>query len=342
MATAARPLRLGILGAARIARNFIAGVSGSERVAVTAVAARDVVRAQAFARETGVERVFDSYEALLADGDVDAVYVPLPNGLHAEWSIKAAAAGKHVICEKPLALNEAQARRMYDAARRNKVRLVEAYPYLSQPQTRKARDIVRSGALGSLKLIRTAFGAPIGDITDIRYDAALGGGALMDIGSYSVSMMRVMAGERPLRVQAIADWAETGVDRSAIALVTFKSGLLAQVSASFTGSYHRHAQIVGEKGSLDTAYQNHPPMGGPPVLHWRKGPTVAAEVETVTVEGGNGFLAEAESFARMISDGPEHWNGISEQESLDVAATIDAMILSAHGNVPVELAAQDT
>lgn len=162
-------VRIGILGAARIARQFCAGNVGSERIEIAGVAARDPARAAEFARDMKIERVFDSYEALLAVPDVEAIYLPLPNSLHAEWAIKAAGAGKHVLSEKPLAANEAEARAMFAAARRNGVHLVEAYPYLAQAQTITARDIVRSGQVGRPKLIRTSFGVQIADLADIRY-----------------------------------------------------------------------------------------------------------------------------------------------------------------------------
>ncbi len=338
MAATAGPVRIGVLGAARIARNFIAGVAGSKLVTVTGVAARDPARAQAFAKETGVSRVFATYEALLGDRDIDAVYVPLPNGLHAEWAIKAASAGKHVLCEKPLALNEVEARAMFAAARANKVHLVEGYPYLAQPQTIKTRDLVRAGAIGRPCLIRTTFGVPFSDLSDIRFDNKLGGGALMDAGSYAVSMLRVIAGERPIRVHAVAQWAATGVDHTIAATLQFKSGLIGQISASFVTAYHRHAHISGDQGIIETTFLNHPPLGGPPVVQLRKGATAAAEIETMLLEGGNGFLGEAESFARLIKDGPSHWNGASEQESLDIAATLDAISKSARGDVPVDVA----
>ena len=338
MATTPEPLRIGILGAARIARQFVQAVAGSELVRVVAVAARDPVRAQDFAQAMGLAQIFPTYEALLASAEIDAVYVPLPNSLHAEWVIKAAQAGKHVLSEKPLAVNEAEARAMFAAARQNKVRLAEAYPYLAQPQTIKARELVRSGAVGRLQLIRTSFGVPIADLKDIRFDPNLAGGALMDAGSYAFSMVRVIAGERPSRVHAVAQWAETGVDRALVATIEFKSGLLAQIAGSFTTAYHRHAHIAGDAGIVETTFLNHPPLGGPPTVQIRRGPTATAEIETLTLAGGNGFLAEAQSFARMISHGPEHWTGATEQESIDIAATLDAVLRSARSGTPIIVA----
>jgi D-xylose 1-dehydrogenase (NADP+, D-xylono-1,5-lactone-forming) len=336
--TAHEPLRIGILGAARIARQFVSAVAGSKRVTIAAVAARDPARAQAFAKETHIPRVFASYEALLADPQIEAVYVPLPNGLHAEWVIKAAKAGKHVLCEKPLAVDEAEARAMFAAARENKVQLVEGYPYLAQPQTLKARELVRSGAVGKLQLIRTSFGVPFSDVSDIRFDPKLAGGALMDAGSYAFSMVRAIAGERPSRVHAVAQWAETGVDRAFVATIEFRSGLLAQIAGSFTTAYHRHAHIAGDAGIIETTFLNHPPLGGPPTVQIRRGSTAPAEIELLTLPGGNGFLLEAEQFAGLVRGNAQAWTGATEQESIDIAATLDAVLRSARGGTPIIVA----
>jgi D-xylose 1-dehydrogenase (NADP+, D-xylono-1,5-lactone-forming) len=192
-----RPLQIGILGAARIARLFVEGVRASRKVAVRAVAARDVERARSFARELRVPHVHPTYEALLADPQIDAVYNPLPNSLHAEWSIRAADAGKHVLCEKPLAASANEARSMFEAARRNQVYLVEAYPYRAQPVTLKLRELLAAGAIGRLQMIQAYIGFSIADPADIRFDAALAGGSIMDGGSYPVSLVRMVAGARP-------------------------------------------------------------------------------------------------------------------------------------------------
>ena len=157
-ASSPRPLRIGILGAANIARLFVAGVRPSAKVAVTAVASRDANRARKFAGETGIAQVHATYEAFLADPAIEAVYNPLPNNLHAEWTIRAANAGKHVLCEKPLATSATEARAMFDAAARNSVQLVEAYPYRAQPQTFKLRELLKEKAIGRLQLVHASFG----------------------------------------------------------------------------------------------------------------------------------------------------------------------------------------
>ena len=163
-----QPLTIGILGAATIARRFIKAVQSSRRVSIQAVASRDIERGNAFARETGVPRVHTTYEALLADPAIEAVYNPLPNNLHAEWTIRATDAGKHVLCEKPLATSAAEAKAMFDAARRNNVYVVEGYPYRAQPQTIKLRELLREGSIGRLQLVHASFGFLLTDASNIR------------------------------------------------------------------------------------------------------------------------------------------------------------------------------
>jgi D-xylose 1-dehydrogenase (NADP+, D-xylono-1,5-lactone-forming) len=232
MTSSSTPLRLGILGAAKIARAFTEAVAPSGMVKITAVASRDASKGAAFAADYKIPKSYGSYEALLADPEIDAVYNPLPNSLHAEWSIKAAAAGKHILCEKPLAISGAEARSMFDAAKKNGVHLVEAYPYLAQPQTLKVRELVKSGAIGRLHLIRASFGITFNDPANIRLKPDLAGGSLMDAGSYPVSFVRAIAGERPKRVHAFATWFDTGVDRTLAATMEYDSGLIAQISSS--------------------------------------------------------------------------------------------------------------
>ncbi len=334
------PLRIGMLGTARIARQFALGVAPSTDIKVVAIASRDAAKAAAFSAELGVAQSFGSYDALLSAADVDAIYIPLPNTMHAEWAIKAAEAGKHVLCEKPLAMSPIEAHSMFVAARRNGVHLVEAYPYLSQPTTLKAREMVRAGEIGRLHLISASFGVSFTEPSDIRFQPELGGGSMLDAGSYCVSFARVMAGERPKRVQALARWAESGVDRTMVATIEFPSGLIAQVASTYATHYYRHGQIAGEGGIIDTHFLNHPPAGGPPAIHLRRGamPGVS-EVETILAEGGNGFRYSAESFARLVAGDASGWNGATPEESLDIAATLTALVESARTGTPVDVMA---
>ncbi len=331
-------LQIGILGAARIARLFIDGVRSSRNVAIKGLASRDVAKARTFARETGVPDIHSTYEALLADPTIDAVYVPLPNNLHAEWSIRAAEAGKHVLCEKPLATSADEARAIFDAARRNNVYVVEGYPYRAQPQTLKLRELLESQAIGRLQYVHAAFGFLLTDASNIRMDPALAGGALMDAGSYPVSLVRMVAGERPRRVQAFARWAESGVDRTLVGSIEFASGLLAQVSCSFATARHRRAMIVGDAGSIETTYFNDTSVKLPPVLQLTRGTALDAARETIETAAINGFLAEADAFHGLVAHGWSHWVGATPEESIDIMLTLEALAASARQGVAIAIA----
>jgi predicted dehydrogenase len=331
-------LRIGILGAARIARLFTDSVRPSKKVAIAALASRDVGRARSFASELGIPRVHATYDALLADPAIDAIYNPLPNNLHAEWSIRATDAGKHVLCEKPLALSAREAEAMFAAARSNGVYLVEGYPYRAQPQTIKLRELLASGAIGKLQLVQASFGFPMSDLTNIRYSRELGGGALMDAGSYPVSVVRMIVGERPLRASAMAQWAPTGVDRTLAGLIEFRGGLLAQISCSFAAARHRHAVIIGEAGMITTTYLNDTSAILPPLLEVRRGTGWDATRETIETAEANGFFAEAEAFCDLIRHGWTRWPGATPDESVDILRTLEALARSARDGEVIDIA----
>jgi D-xylose 1-dehydrogenase (NADP+, D-xylono-1,5-lactone-forming) len=332
------PVRFGILGAANIGRQFASGLHGSETAVVAAVASREADKATAFARELGIPRSLDSYEALLADPNIDAIYLPLPNDLHAEWAIRAAEARKHILCEKPLCMTAAEARAMFAAARAHGVCLAEAYPYMAQPQTIRLREWLREGAIGQVQTITAAFGfgilssdgMPLHDPANIRLVPERGGGALRDAGTYAVSLVRLAAGERPSRVQATWRRAKTGVDQTVVANLDFPSGALAQISCSMSAAFHRYAMIVGDKGVIETNYANHAPGGAATLsLRIKRGVPGTVAFETVDVPASDGFRLEAESFARMVRLGPDHWSGASEAESIDTVITLEAITASA-------------
>ncbi|WP_428249715.1 Gfo/Idh/MocA family protein [Ferrovibrio sp.] len=321
-------LRFGVLGGANIARMFVAGCAPSERVEIAAIASRDQGRADAMAKELGIKRTLGSYEALLADPDIDAIYLPLPNALHAAWAIKAVEVGKHVLCEKPLAMTTTETKAMFAAADRHGVILREGYPYMAQPQTIALRQMLRDGAIGPLKLIRSTFSVLFKDPANIRLMPDLGGGALYDAGSYAASLIRLAAGHRPKWVQATWQIDGNGVDVTTLANIEFGNGLFAQLSCSFDAAYFRSASIAGDGGIIETNYLNHPPMGGPPLLQIRRGTTLALPLEPLPVPDGNGFRLEAEEFAALVA-GEAGWHGASPEESVDIALILDAIRASA-------------
>jgi predicted dehydrogenase len=201
-------------------------------VSVTAIAARDRGRAEEFARKHGIEKVHDDYESLLADRDVDAIYNPLPNNLHAEWTLRALDAGKHVLCEKPFTSNASEAERVHQAAEQSDRVVMEAFHYRYHPLAQRLRDLVASGDLGKPRFIETWMCIPLPLPRDIRYRLDLAGGATMDIGCYAIHLARTIAGEEPIVVSARAKLASEGVDRAMEADVRFPNGAEGRINCS--------------------------------------------------------------------------------------------------------------
>ncbi len=252
-------LAWGILGTGNIAKVFAHGVAGSRTGAVVAVGSRGHASAEAFGGQFGIPNRHDSYEALLADPDVRAVYIATPHPLHAEWAIKAAEAGKHVLCEKPLTLNGAQAMAIVEAARRNDVFLMEAFMYRCHPQTARLVELIRAGAIGDVRVISATFSFDVGDDPTsrlLRND--LGGGGILDVGGYCVSMARLIAGAvggtdgaEPIEVTACAHiGAASRVDEYAGASLLFPGGVLAQLTTGVRANGDNVVRIVGSRGSI--------------------------------------------------------------------------------------------
>lgn len=332
------PLRLGILGAANIARGFVPPLKNSVTVRVDAIASRSQESADAFGREFDMPKRYGSYQALLADGDIDAVYIPLPNSLHHPWTLTAIKAGKHVLCEKPLALNAAEARAMYRAAETRGVALLEAFPYMFQPQTELAVSLVHDGKIGAVQYVQAAFGFNIADSNNIRFDAALGGGALLDAGCYAVSFARLMMDAAPQRVYADARWTERGVDASLVATLVYGDGRRAQIACSMAGAVHRRALVVGTDGTIETDFLNSTSDEMPGTLLLREGVAWGLPQVPQQYARGSGFAFEAEAFAHMIAHDDRAALRRWEQISVDNARTLDAIIASARAGTVVDLA----
>ena len=346
--THTRPLRIGILGCANIARQFARDVAPSPAVCIVAVASRDAAKAAAFAAAQGIGRHHGSYEALLANDAVDAIYLPLPNSLHAEWAIKAARAGKHVLCEKPLALGRAEAQAMFDAAEHHGVMLLESYPYWFQPHTGAMLALLNEGAIGSVRSVQACFGFTVGNPqSNIRMRPELGGGALLDAGSYPLSLIRLVMGCAPQHVMADATWADSGVDIAMMATLHYADGRRAQLSCAMDAAYHRRATIVGSAGTIETEYLNHcsaragdNPWGYlPNRLLVRSGIANTIPFETIDSAPGSGFRFAAEAFARLVAEKDFAAAGRAAQASLDIAATLEALARSAKLGKAVQVAA---
>ena len=226
-------LRIGVLGAARITpMALIRPARDTAGVSVTAVAARDRGRAEKFAEKHSVAKVHDDYDSLLADPDIDAIYNPLPNSLHAEWTLRALDAGKHVLCEKPFTSNAAEAERVHEAAERSDRVVMEAFHYRYHPLAQRLRDLVASGELGKLRFVETWMCVPLPLPRDIRYRLDLAGGATMDTGCYAIHLAQTIAGEEPNVVSARAKLASEGVDRAMQADVRLPSGAEGRINCS--------------------------------------------------------------------------------------------------------------
>jgi predicted dehydrogenase len=249
-------MRIGVLGAARIApAALLKPAQAVEGVEVAAVAARDRGRAQAFAARHGVPAVHDSYASLLADPSLDAVYIPLPNGLHAQWTLAALTAGKHVLCEKPFTSNAAQAKEVAAAADGTGLVVMEAFHYRYHPLARRMAELVGGGELGRIERVEAAMCFPLPRFSDIRYDFGLAGGALMDAGCYAVHALRLLAPADPevTAARALTTRRDGRVDRAMTAQFTFPGGATGEIRASMWSArdlLRIQARAVGERGAL--------------------------------------------------------------------------------------------
>lgn len=241
-----KKFRWGILSTASIARRaMIPALQASPMAEVTAVASRDGKRAMRLAGKMNIPKAYGDYQALLEDPEIDAVYIPLPNHLHKPWSIKAAQAGKHILCEKPLALNPQDCEEMFTAAEANNVLLMESFMYRHHPRIKAAARLVREGELGQIKTIESAFTFRLENQANSRYHPDMGGGSLMDVGCYCINLSRLIACREPRTVQARAIWSESGVDEQLVGLLDFGDGLLAHFDCGFNQSLRQRAIISG-------------------------------------------------------------------------------------------------
>jgi len=320
------PLRLGLLSTAKINELILAGVP--ESVEIVAVASRDDARAKAYAHGHGIERSHGSYEALLADPDVDAVYVSLPNGLHHEWTLKALAAGKHVLCEKSYSGRPDEVEAAWDAAAQRRLVVAEAFMYRHHPQMRRAKELVEEGAIGRLRLIRTSFSFRLLDRGDHRLQPELGGGALLDLGCYCVNGSRLLGGE-PERVLAEQVVAPTGVDLDFHGTLRFPDDVVAQFDASYSLPHRQRLEAVGEEGTLVLDAPWRPDWGFTVSL------ARGEEVEILDVPEANSYRLELEDFAAAIRGEREPLLG--RDDAFGQARTIEALFRSAETGSAVTL-----
>jgi len=301
-------LRWGILSTANIAtEKVIPGIRRAARNEVVAIGSRDGETARRVADRLAIPRAHDSYEALLADPEVDAVYIPLPNHLHAEWTIAAARAGKHVLCEKPLALTAAEAEPMIDAADAAGVHLMEAFMYRHHPSWVAVRELVASGRIGTLSAVQSWFGFWNDDPSNIRNVREFGGGALYDVGCYCINLSRMLFGGEPVRVEGavVRDGSSgNGVDILTTGLLEFENGL-ASFGCSIRTEPDQRVDVYGSDGRISIGIPFNIPPDRPTHVFVTKGgdPPVAPATETLAFETKDPYAAEAERFAEAVLDG---------------------------------------
>jgi predicted dehydrogenase len=299
-------LRWGILSTADIARTkVVPGMQRARRSSIVAIASRDAGRAETVAAELGIPRAHASYEALLADPEVDAVYIPLPNHLHAEWSIAAARAGKHVLCEKPLALSADDAQRMIEAANAEGVTLMEAFMYRLHPSWQAVAELVMSGEIGRLVSVQAWFSYFNDDASNIRNIREVGGGALLDIGCYSVNLSRLLFGAEPRHVSAaLLRDPVMGVDVLTSAILTFDEGI-ASFTCSTRAEDDQRVHIYGTTGRISIGIPFNIPPDRPTEVYVSAGgdPPVAPDTRVLTFEVADPYTVEAERFAAAVLDG---------------------------------------
>jgi predicted dehydrogenase len=305
-------LRWGILGTGNIARQFAAGVIASERGEMAVVGSRDIASARSFAQQFNVAESFGSYQQVVESPDVDVVYVALPNSMHHHWTLAALAAGKHVLCEKPLASNPAEAQEMFDAATRAGRLLVEAFMYRSHPMTLAVVDAINAGAIGRLKLIRSSFCFRTRKIDgNIRFSAELAGGALMDIGCYCINFSRFFAGAEPSAMHVTGQLHSSGVDELAAGTLSFPDGVVASFTCGMTVQADNTAYLCGDEGYIEIPIPWKPPATSAEF-------TIARSTPPKMDSAGKLAPAAPPREKRLISAGQD----LYAVEADDVAATI--------------------
>ena len=314
-------VKWGVLGTAGIARMAtIPAMQQAENCALYAIAGRSAEKAEQFKETFGFEKAYGSYDALLADPEVEAVYIPLPNDLHREWVLRAVNAKKHVLCEKPLALTEKQAEEMFRAAEENGVFLMEAYAYLHSPIIDAFRKELDSGAIGEIRCLESAFLGGVPKENDYRWRREAGGGSQYDLGCYALSMALRMFGREPKEVHALAYYGECGIDLFSSAILTFEDGAIASLDCGMLSGTNRHDRfhVLGTRGEMYS-----------PVAFNQSGEipyTVVSggKTDTKTVAVPNNYKLEVEQLGRCIRDGESPH--VSRDFSLMVARVQDRIL----------------
>jgi D-xylose 1-dehydrogenase (NADP+, D-xylono-1,5-lactone-forming) len=323
----ADPVTWGIISTADINRKVIPGAHASAKVHLVAVASREQSRAETYAKEWAIERAYGTYDALLADDEIEAVYISLPNTMHCEWSIRAVEAGKHVLCEKPLSRHPDEVAEAFDAAERTGRLLSEAFMYRHNPQTARLVDLVTVGAIGELRLIRSTFGYGLYDESNIRLRTDVEGGALMDVGCYNVSGSRLLGGE-PERVFGDAWYGPSGTDWLFTGVLRFPGNVLATFDCGTALANRDELEAIGSEGSL---FLDDPWHCTKPVIELRRDDGV----ELIELEPADSYRLELENLSDAIRG--EGTLLLGRDDAMGQARTLEALHESATSGSPVTL-----
>jgi predicted dehydrogenase len=322
-------LHWGLLSTARINRSLIPPLRASKRNQLVAVGSRAQDSADKYAQEWKIPRAHGSYEALLANPEIDVIYNPLPNHLHAEWTIKAVEAGKHVLCEKPLALNVEEVDAIQSAARKHGRIVMEAFMYRHHPQTLKVQELVKNGSLGTLKLIRGSFSYVLSREGDVRLKPEMGGGSIWDVGCYPISYARMIVGANPLEVFGWQVAGPTGIDETFAGQMRFANDVLAQFDSSFVIPFHTFMEIVGSDGTLNIPRPFRP--GTDEKIYLTQG----EKTEIIKIPGQELYVGEVENMTDAILLG--HEPRVSLDDSRANVAVIYSLLESARTGKSIKL-----
>ena len=323
-----KKVRWGVLGAANIAvKKVIPSMQAGENCEITAIASRDLEKSKQAAKALNIPKFYGSYEELLADSDIEAVYIPLPNHLHLEWTIKAARAGKHVLCEKPLGLNAAEVRRLIEIRDETGVKIQEAFMVRTHPQWLAVRDLIKSGRIGELQAINCFFSYFNADKSNIRNKIEMGGGALMDIGCYCVNISRFIFDDEPRKVVSLIEKdAETGIDKLTSAMLDFPRGQATFTCSTQLVPYQRF-HFLGTTGRVEVEIPVNIPTDTPTRIYIDDGADLYGKnIETIEFETANQFKIQGDLFSQAVRENTDQ--AISLEDSFKNMAVIDAVFRS--------------
>lgn len=320
------PVRWGIMGTARIAtQRVMPAMENARLTALVGIASRTLQKAQDVAESFGMPKAYGSYEEMLEDPEIEAVYIPLPNGFHAEWCIKSMRAGKHVLCEKPITLNADEARQIEAVRDETGMYCLEAYASRFNPIQQQAVEITRSGQIGDLRFIHTisTFYMETHDPDNVRLRAGIGGGALYDMGCYAIDAQRLLAGRIPQSVQTTMDWSERfDVDMSGSAVLDYGDGLLGTIQWGFNAPWGGPFSVLGEGGSLTGPYGWGAPEGKAAMLLRVEG----EDLQEFAPEQTNGYTSEVQDLSEAVRG--EHAPKYVDQSLVENMRVIDALYAS--------------